>query len=85
MKWRNVRIGVAVLLVVAICCVIIDGFYRASTISILSNDIENPPHDVVQNAEWNVAYVYGLIIGTGTGITAAVACYLWWRIANRRR
>ena len=85
--WRSLLWVVAFALTAGVGYVAIDAAQRAGTLSTFTRGMgtpDNPSPREQRAAEQNLFYLVGLVVGAGTGLGAAGAASLWWRLALRR-
>ncbi len=78
-RWWLIRVF-ATVLTFGVACVAIDAFQRWQSLSVLFDSTANPPREAVIVAQRNLIYLFGLGIGTASGIGGTLACFIWSRI-----
>lgn len=86
---RSLMLGVAlVALAAGVLYVGLDAVPRTATLGTLTQGIgtpDNPSREAVREAERNLIYLLGLIVGVASGLGLAIAAGLCWRLLRTRR
>lgn len=75
----------AVALTVVVGWILIDTISKVQSLSVIAISTADPPRAEVRRAEWNLAYLIGLMVGGVGSLATAQVVLLWWRLTRPRR
>lgn len=85
---RSLLWGIALALTAGVGYVTVDATQRVTTLGTFTQGmgtLDNPSREAVWVAEWNLVYLFGLAIGSVSGIGSMVVAGLGWHLLRVRR
>lgn len=83
--WRLLMWIVALALTAGVVCIAVDAAQRIATFNVFTEGYGVPtisPPEAFEVAEWNIRYMFGLVVGVATGVALSLAAAIWCRLAR---